>query len=906
MTESTQTTLASVVYVSALYLIPGHRKFEEYLDFFTPLAKTSMQFVLFTDWTDGVKVLESHDNIKVIPLPRDELDSFWTKGGSTTNPIQLPDHRNTTKDTLEYLQLVNAKPQFIQEAAKHKKADCYIWVDSDLLHVTRRPEYFINRLEKLPTSLVPDKVLIPGCVGKQGVHFEQLFKSPIWRFCGGLLLVPKGCVDRFASAHKEQLEKCKTLNRLTWEVNLWAIMEMEHPDLFSWYSADHNDSMVNAPRPNSNKRIMLITMIKNESRIIKRLLGSVLNIVDAICVSDTGSTDNTVELLEEYYKTLSIPCKTYQHEWKHFGHNRSLSFEDGVDFCKQLGWDAEDTYGLLLDADMELRPLPGFSKSMLTSIGYKMIQRSGNLEYYNTRFVKLGHSWKCTGVTHEYWDGGNTDTLTPDLIYIQDVGDGGCKADKFERDVRLLEQGLIDSPNNPRYLFYLAQSYKDNKQIDKSIEYYKKRIDAGGWFEEIWYSMYIIMKLYCEKKQIADMEYWGLKAFEFHNKRSENLLYLCRYFRDNRQYFKAWQYYLMGAGIKKPDDLLFIETDCYEKGFEYERSILHDYVFPEKKTESLNYAIDYFNKWGEHFSYMNLEWFVQRLPSSVRPLQFQQCGDFTATSTCLAKRKDGLYQVNVRYVNYAIQPDGSYIMRENGVMSRDHAVRTENYTCVMDAGYNIISPLTKMEMKDPAPRQTHIRGLEDVRIFQRGDSFWYTATTMNYSYDGKIRQHYGKYNTVTHQFEDSVSLRPPINTDCEKNWIPYKENQFIYGYNPFRIGHLDKDNKLVLDVVQETPKLLSHMRGSSTLVYEGGFAWGITHCVIYKQPRKYYHMMIKIDLATDKIVEYSNPFFFVNNAIEYCLGFDKQGDKCVAIVSQNDANPMLVEFQTKDLVWRKV
>lgn len=899
MTESTQTTLASVVYVSALYDISGHRRLDEYLQFFTPLAKTSMEFILFTDKAASVKPLKSHKNVKIVVLPKSEIDSF------SLTDVQLPEYRNKEKDTLEYLQLANAKAQFIQEATKHKSADCYIWVDADLLHVTRRPEYFINRLEKLPASLVPNKVLIPGCVAKQQIQFEQLFKSPIWRFCGGLILVPKGCVDRFAEAHKTQLAKCKTLCKLTWEVNLWAVMEQENPDLFYWYSADHNDSMVNAPRPGATKRVMLVSMIKNESRIIKRLLSSVLNIVDAICISDTGSTDNTVEILEEYYKTLTIPCKTYQHIWKDFGHNRSLSFDDGVDFCKQLGWDLEDTYGLLLDADMELRPLPGFSKSMLTSIGYKIIQRSGNLEYYNTRFVKLGHSWKCVGVTHEYWDGGNTDTLTPDVIYIQDVGDGGCKADKFERDVRLLEQGLIDSPNNPRYLFYLAQSYKDNKQIDKGIEYYKKRIDAGGWHEEIWYSMYTLMKLYCEKKQFADMEYWGLKAYEFHNKRAENILYLCRYFRDNRQHFKAWQYYLLGSGIKKPDDLLFIETDCYEKGFEYERSILHDYIFPEKKQDSLNYAIDYFNKWGEHFAYMNIEWFVQPLKSSIRILRFEDIGDFVATSTCLAKQKD-VYQVNVRYVNYRIQPDGSYIMMQDGILSRDHAVRTENYTCVMDNEFNIISPLIKMEMKDTPPRETHIRGLEDVRIFNRNGALWYTATTMNYSYDGKIRQHYGIYNTTSHQFEQSVSLRPPMETECEKNWIPYKENQFIYGYNPFRIGHLDKDNKLVLDIVQETPKLLSHMRGSSTLVYEGGYAWGITHCVIYKQPRKYYHMVIKIDLETDKIVGYTSPFYFVSNNIEYCLGFEKQGDKCVAIVSRNDRNPVLVEFSAKDLVWHTV
>ena len=96
------------------------------------------------------------------------------------------------------------------------------------------------------------------------------------------------------------------------------------------------------------------------------------------------------------------------------------------------------------------------------------------------------------------------------------------------------------------------------------------------------------------------------------------------------------------------------------------------------------------------------------------------------------------------------------------------------------------------------------------------------------------------------------------------------------------------------------------MRGSSTLVEDGGFAWGITHCVIYKQPRKYYHMVVKIDLTTDKIVGYTLPFFFANNAIEYCLGFEKRGDTFFAFVSQNDSDPIFVEFAAKDLSWQVI
>jgi glycosyltransferase involved in cell wall biosynthesis len=890
-----------VVYVSAFYEYEGSKPIHEQFSKFMPLLQNTAKWVIFSDTSEIQTLLQGFSNCCVQIVPRADFYSF----GSNDDDV-LPDRANPSKDTRQYLQLSCAKPEMLQRASQILAADAYIWVSNDILHLSKHHATFIENLYTIHLSATSKKILIPGCIQQNSIVFETIFSSPIWRFCTNIFVVPKDCVDEFATNFKEQLEICRKIKKITWEFNLLTIVEQQLPNLFQWYLADHNDTIVNPPRPAKDRRVILISMIKNESRIIKRLIGSVLGFVDAICISDTGSTDTTVQLLEEYYPTLSIPCKTYHHEWKHFGHNRSLSFEAAVDFCKSLGWDPQNTYGVLLDGDMELRVMPGFSKDELKSIGYKIIQRSGTLEYYNTRFVKLSHPWKCVGVTHEYWDGGNTDTLTPDKVFIQDIGDGGCKSDKFERDVRLLEQGLLDSPNNPRYLFYLAQSYKDSKQIDKSIEYYKKRIEAGGWYEEIWYSMYTLMKLYAEKKMFADMEYWGLKAYEYRKERSENLLYLCRFFRDARQYFKAWHYWTLGSVIKKPDDLLFIETECYSKSFEYERAILHDYVFPEKKRETLVHALNYFNKWDEYWCYMNFEWFVQPIPSKVRKFAFPRIGDFGPTSTCLCRMPDGTYTVNVRYVNYRIEPTGRYIMCQDGRWDYNNAVRTENFVCLMDKDFSIYSPLTKMDMLDPVPHQSHIQGLEDVRIFLRDGKLWYTATTKNYSYDGNIRQHLGEYNVDTHRFENSISLKPPMPTDCEKNWIPYKGNKFIYGWRPFRIGSIGADNALKIETSQDTVPMLQHMRGSSTLVEEDGFAWGITHCVIYKQPRKYYHMVIKIDLATDKIVGYTHPFFFVKNAIEYCLGFEKRGDIFYAFVSQNDSDPIFVEFKDKDLVWQKI
>jgi glycosyltransferase involved in cell wall biosynthesis len=656
------------------------------------------------------------------------------------------------------------------------------------------------------------------------------------------------------------------------------------------------------------KKIIFLSMIKNESRIIKRCIQSALAISDAICIADTGSTDDTVEVLKEHFKTIGKPATIYQHEWKHFGHNRTLSFLAAQDFCSRLGWDPNETYALLLDADMQLVVGPTFDKEALTTPGYKIVQRAGSLEYFNTRFVKVGHPWKCVGVTHEYWDGYNTDTIEKEKIYIQDVGDGGCKADKFERDVRLLEQGLVEEPNNPRYLFYLAQSYKDSKQLDKAIEFYKKRIEAGGWYEEIWYSMYVIMKLYGEKGMAPEMEQWGLKAYEYRKERAENLLYMTRWFRDRRQYHKAWFYYELGSRIKRPSDLLFIESDCYDHQFDYERAIIHDYVYPDRKRDSIGYSIDYINRHGDQWPYNNLQWFVQSLPSmKTKKLHFQTIGDYIPTSTSFCRLPSGMVQMNVRYVNYRIQPNGSYQMSEGGKLSGDHAVRTDNYACLLDSDFQFVSPLVKMTPEAEPTNQARIKGMEDIRVFvnSKGETM-YLGTTSEFSYDGRIRQYMGRYNMEKGLLEKGESLKPPRQSDCEKNWIPYKGDKIIYRWHPFELCTIEENGQAVVASQHETPRFLSHMRGSSTLVQDGDFFYGVTHFVMYQQPRKYYHSVVKIDARTDKLVGYTDPFYFVSNAIEYCLGYEKRGDTHVCIVSQNDSNPILAEFKDSDLKWRTV
>ena len=100
--------------------------------------------------------------------------------------------------------------------------------------------------------------------------------------------------------------------------------------------------------------LCLNMIVKNESKIILRLLTSVLPIIDSVCICDTGSTDNTVELIEAFLKEHSLPGVIVKEPFVNFGYNRTVSFQRAQEYCRTGGWDLASTYGILIDADMVL------------------------------------------------------------------------------------------------------------------------------------------------------------------------------------------------------------------------------------------------------------------------------------------------------------------------------------------------------------------------------------------------------------------------------------------------------------------------------------------------------------------------------------------------------------------------
>ena len=194
--------------------------------------------------------------------------------------------------------------------------------------------------------------------------------------------------------------------------------------------------------PQSSPTLCLNMIVKNESKIITRLFDSVLPVIDSYCICDTGSTDNTVELITDYFKSKNIPGKVVVEPFKNFCHNRNFALTSCIGMSD---------FVLLLDADMILET-KNFNKNMLNMADqFHILQGCDAFYYQNMRIVKNNGLYSYSGVTHEYINtpsNSHTHSFGKNEIFIKDIGDGGAKHDKFERDIKLLLDGIKEAITN--------------------------------------------------------------------------------------------------------------------------------------------------------------------------------------------------------------------------------------------------------------------------------------------------------------------------------------------------------------------------------------------------------------------------------------------------------------------------
>lgn len=626
-------------------------------------------------------------------------------------------------------------------------------------------------------------------------------------------------------------------------------------------------------------------------------MAAVEDFVDAYVVTDTGSTDKTVELASDFLQTHegSVEMCT----WKDFGHNRTISFKNAKSYCISKNWDLKETYGLLLDGDMVF--VPGKLKEQpLGELGYTLIQSAGNLEYPNTRLVRMDYDWVCRGVTHEYWDG-ESKPLPKEIAYIDDRNDGGCKENKFTRDLDLLLKGIEDEPENVRYWFYLAQTYHSMGNWEKAIEHYKKRIEMGGWFEEVWYSHYMIAKSYDNLNNSILFEEWVQKAYSFYPGRAEAIYHLVKHLRCKGDHYKAMHYINLGKQIPLSRDSLFVERDVYTGLFDYEETICRYYTLGTKREalrNSMNYLMS--NKPFPDSVYSNMKFYIEILEGKSIPYPVHR--DLFGPNFHPAHISISEPYHNIRFVNYNLNHTNTTYTMKDGFYSDYTPVMTHN------ACYNeVTKEITLMDDSSTnLPRvPAHVKGLEDVRLYRdRIGDLCFSATVAEYvPYHAVMR---GKYDPDTGKYKDCIVMESPTGSHCEKNWLAITgTDDVIYHWFPLQIGKF-RGCKMDIHTRHPTPWFFRHLRGSAAPARTKNELWALTHFVIGEHPRNYFSCIVVLDDTTYRPKRVSIPFLFHSTYVEFSMNIRIEGKNVKCIYSTLDDNPCEITFQIKDEDWIQV
>ncbi|MCW3084633.1 MAG: glycosyltransferase [Bacteroidetes bacterium] len=307
-----------------------------------------------------------------------------------------------------------------------------------------------------------------------------------------------------------------------------------------------------------NVRICLNMIVRNEAAVIRRCLESVMPYISSWVIVDTGSTDDTKEIIRECLKDLN--GELHERPWKNFGHNRS----EALELAKGKG-----DYILIIDADEVLVFNRGFQWPAFDKDGYFIETKLGITSYPRMQLVDNRLHWKFISVLHEYiYSSEMKSTETLLNVYNHPHTDGARSNDpnKYKRDALVLENALLDEPGNSRYVFYLAQSYRDAGEMDLALKNYEKRVTLGGWPEEVWFSLYQIGLMSMERGEEWEITKDKLlKAYEYRPSRAEPLYRIAMYYRNKERYDLTFLYAEKGAQIPIPaKDILFIEKNVYE------------------------------------------------------------------------------------------------------------------------------------------------------------------------------------------------------------------------------------------------------------------------------------------------------------------------------------------------------
>jgi glycosyltransferase involved in cell wall biosynthesis len=334
-------------------------------------------------------------------------------------------------------------------------------------------------------------------------------------------------------------------------------------------------------------KLALNFICKDESHVIKTMLETAKDIVDLIVVNDTGSTDGTQQIIKDFGEKNNIPTYVFERPFDDFEKSRTYAMNKLTEVVAELGWDPNKVHGFWFDCDEQLIIDPKFDKEQFTKDLYMINTYIGQMKYTRNTFFKVSKPFRWYGPVHEFIvcdDQNITSGLAENIsVDVKMTGNSwqGDISKKYLSHSHKLEAYIAENRQDPRWIFYTAQSYhdsasmKDNKEeneerLRRSMKYYRERISRqDGYPEEIFYAQYrvgTIMRVLEEPWNLTHQEL--LKAYAIDPLRAESIKVIIDHYLQLSDWHMAYLYSKFAkmnfhGKNPYPTRLLFVDEATY-------------------------------------------------------------------------------------------------------------------------------------------------------------------------------------------------------------------------------------------------------------------------------------------------------------------------------------------------------
>lgn len=320
-----------------------------------------------------------------------------------------------------------------------------------------------------------------------------------------------------------------------------------------------------------------VAIVKNEASCIRRCLESAKNICSTYIISDTGSSDDTIEVIKKAGEDFGMTGVVLQNQWVNYSYNRNIVMEAAHKTdAEYILWNDADDYYLTTeghypteeDAKQMFEELDSSDRSM-----FGILMERNGLQYQRVCILKNNQLFVWKSPKHEYLVG-TKDNIRGmySKIMVQGTDDGNTRKDpdRQKRDVKLFIDYIYQNggPKNcSREVFYLAQEYACFDK-ENSILYYKMYLELPNtYIQEKYVTLY---RLYQFTQEVEYLE----KAINLIPRRLEAYYELIKHYNDCKDYFKALMYANLASEIRNPHpDDMFSIIEIYHVLFDLEYGV---------------------------------------------------------------------------------------------------------------------------------------------------------------------------------------------------------------------------------------------------------------------------------------------------------------------------------------------